>query len=150
MAQQAIKRAITYSVVIGTLLSGHNVIASESETPPLFTSETPALVPAFTEDVATQDTLNSPSVSKQEVSTKLQSWLPSEYKPLYFKQLVDVYQSNDLALIWQDEQITKQLEQQLAEVALTGIQPQFGRWLTLLETAQLTPEARDIILSDAF
>ncbi|HEK2690910.1 TPA: L,D-transpeptidase, partial [Proteus mirabilis] len=78
MAQQAIKRAITYSVVIGTLLSGHNVIASESETPPLFTSETPALVPAFTEDVATQDTLNSPSVSKQEVSTKLQSWLPRE------------------------------------------------------------------------
>lgn len=150
MAQQAIKRAITYSVVIGTLLSGHNVIASESETPPLFTSETPALVPVFTEDVATQDTLNSPSVSKQEVSTKLQSWLPSEYKPLYFKQLVDVYQSNDLALIWQDEQITQQLEQQLAEVALTGIQPQFGRWLTLLETAQLTPEARDIILSDAF
>ncbi|WP_409283431.1 L,D-transpeptidase [Proteus columbae] len=61
-----------------------------------------------------------------------------------------VYQASDLALIWQDEKTVQQLQQQIAEVAMSGIQPQFGQWLIQLESPELTKEARDLILSDAF
>lgn len=197
MAQRQIKRAIVYSVVIGTLLSAQNVIATENGEPiklsiseekattaapvndartpvavseittlvPVSETTTPAPINETTVAIPSNDsavlasennaaptaiTAETPLISEQEVRAKLQSWIPQEFKPLYFNQLTKVYQSNNLALIWQDEKITEQLQQQIAEVALSGIQPQFGRWLAQLDTPGLSQEGRDIILSDAF
>ncbi|KGA59809.1 L,D-transpeptidase [Proteus vulgaris] len=154
MAYQPIKRAITYSVVIGTLLSGHYAVATEAESAILSTPEieNATLVPMTNEAMTIPATvvMNIPQVTELEARTKLQSWIPTGYKPFYLTQLVKVYQANNLTLIWQDEKIAQQLQEQIAEVAISGIQPQFGQWLTQLETPELTKEGRDIILSDAF
>lgn len=154
MAYQPIKRAIAYSVVIGTLLSGHYVMAIETESVTLSAPETEnaTLVPVANEAMPAPATvaMNIPQVTELEARTKLQSWIPTGYKPLYLTQLVKVYQANNLALIWQDEKIVQQLQQQIAEVAMSGIQPQFGQWLIQLGAPELTKEARDLILSDAF
>ncbi|ATN01178.1 L,D-transpeptidase [Proteus terrae] len=158
MAHQPIKRAIAYSVVIGTLLSGHYAMAteteSESESVTLSAPETEntTLVPVANEAMPAPATvaMNIPQVTELEARTKLQSWFPTGYKPLYLTQLAKVYQANNVALIWQDEKIVQQLQQQIAEVAISGIQPQFGQWLTQLGAPELTKEARDVILSDAF
>lgn len=154
MAYQPIKRAIAYSVVIGTLLSGHYVMATETESVTLSAPETEnaTLVPVANEAMPAPATvaMNIPQVTELEARTKLQSWIPTGYKPLYLTQLVKVYQANNLALIWQDEKIAQQLQQQITEVAMSGIQPQFGQWLIQLGAPELTKEARDLILSDAF
>ncbi|QIF97602.1 L,D-transpeptidase [Proteus terrae] len=154
MAYQPIKRAIAYSVVIGTLLSGHYAMATETESVTLSAPETEntTLVPVANEAMPEPAivAMNIPQVTELEARTKLQSWIPTGYEPLYLAQLVKVYQANNLALIWQDEKIVQQLQQQIAEVAISGIQPQFGQWLTQLGTPELTKEARDLILSDAF
>ncbi|MEY1230000.1 L,D-transpeptidase [Proteus terrae] len=154
MAYQPIKRAIAYSVVIGTLLSGHYAMATETESVTLSAPETEntTLVPVANEAMPEPAivAMNIPQVTELEARTKLQSWIPTGYEPLYLAQLVKVYQANNLALIWQDEKIVQQLQQQIAEVAISGIQPQFGQWLIQLGTPELTKEARDLILSDAF
>lgn len=156
MAHQPIKRAIAYSVVIGTLLSGHYAVATETETESVVLStpetETETLVPVINETMLAPANvaMNIPQVTELEAKAKLQSWLPIGYKPSYLTQLVKVYQANNLVLIWQDEKIAQQLQEQIAEVAISGIQPQFGQWLVQLETPELTKEGRDIILSDAF
>lgn len=154
MAHQPIKRAIAYSVVIGTLLSGHNIMAAEIEPVTLSAPETEntTLVPVNNEAMPAPAivVMNAPQLTELAVRTKLQSWIPTGYKPLSLTQLVKVYQANNLTLIWQDEKIVQQLQQQIAEVAMSGIQPQFGQWLIQLESPELTKEARDLILSDAF
>ncbi|MEQ5206484.1 L,D-transpeptidase [Proteus sp. fly-1067] len=154
MAHQPIKRAIAYSVVVGTLLSGHYAMATETKSVVLSTpeTETMTLMPVINETMLTSTNvaMNIPQVTELEAKAKLQSWLPIGYKPSYLTQLVKVYQANNLALIWQDEKIAQQLQEQIAEVAISGIQPQFGQWLVQLETPELTKEGRDIILSDAF
>ncbi|WIF73503.1 L,D-transpeptidase [Proteus vulgaris] len=154
MAHQPIKRAIAYSVVVGTLLSGHYAMATETKSVVLSTpeTETTTLMPVINETMLTPTNvaMNIPQVTELETKAKLQSWLPIGYKPSYLTQLVKVYQANNLALIWQDEKIAQQLQEQIAEVAISGIQPQFGQWLVQLETPELTKEGRDIILSDAF
>ena len=132
MAHQPIKRAIAYSVVIGTLLSGHYAMATETESESVTLSapetENTTLVPVANEAMPAPATvaMNIPQVTELEARTKLQSWFPTGYKPLYLTQLAKVYQANNVALIWQDEKIVQQLQQQIAEVAISGIQPQFG------------------------
>lgn len=154
MAHQPIKRAIAYSVVIGTLLSSHYAIATETESVTLSVPETEntTLVPVNNEIMPEPATvvMKVPPLTELAVRTKLQSWSQPGYKPLYLNQLVKVYQANDLALIWQDEKIVQQLQQQIAEVAMSGTQPQFGQWLIQLDAPELTKETRDLILSDAF
>ncbi|MBG3129557.1 L,D-transpeptidase [Proteus mirabilis] len=154
MAYQPIKRAIAYSVVIGTLLSSHYAIATETESVTLSAPETEntTLVPVNNEIMPAPATvvMKAPPLTELAVRTKLQSWSQPGYKPLYLNQLVKVYQANDLALIWQDEKIVQQLQQQIAEVAMSGTQPQFGQWLIQLDAPELTKETRDLILSDAF
>lgn len=107
MAYQPIKRAITYSVVIGTLLSGHYAVATEAESAILSTPEieNATLVPMTNEAMTIPATvvMNIPQVTELEARTKLQSWIPTGYKPFYLTQLVKVYQANNLTLIWQDE-----------------------------------------------
>lgn len=142
MAQQPMKRAIAYSVVIGALLSGHAVFAVENKATSLIAS-TPEVVSETTDG-------NTVTMTEQEVRTTLLSWLPTGYKPLYFNQLARLYQQQNLALIWQDEGVSQQLQQQIAEVALSGVQPQFTRWLAQLDNPDLTAQGRDIILSEAF
>lgn len=54
-----------------------------------------------------------------------------------------------MKLLWQDETAIEQFQQQLAELALSGVQPQFSEWLVALENTQLSELGRDVMLSDA-
>jgi murein L,D-transpeptidase YcbB/YkuD len=51
--------------------------------------------------------------------------------------------------MWQDRETVSQFQQQLAELAISGIQPQFTQWVKLLTDPAITDMARDIVLSDA-
>ncbi|GBU12633.1 murein L,D-transpeptidase [Enterobacterales bacterium] len=51
--------------------------------------------------------------------------------------------------MWQDRDAVHQFQQQLAELAISGVQPQFTQWVKWLTDPQVTGMARDIVLSDA-
>lgn len=75
--------------------------------------------------------------------------LPAGYRPFYLHKLSAIYSGRHAQPVWQDSEAVKQFQQQLAEVALSGVQPQFGHWITLLASPEITGLARDVVLSDA-
>lgn len=75
--------------------------------------------------------------------------LPQGVKPFYTGTLASLYASRHMQPVWQDREAVQQFQQQLAEVALSGVQPQFTQWVQLLTDSSITGTARDIILSDA-
>ena len=77
------------------------------------------------------------------------SSLPAGVHPRYLSELSALYQARHMQPVWQDTLATDKFEQQLAEVALSGVQPQFGEWIRVLSRSDITGMKRDIILSDA-
>ena len=75
--------------------------------------------------------------------------LPQGVKPFYTETLTSLYASRQMQPVWQDREAVQRFQQQLAEVAISGIQPQFTEWVQLLTNPEITGMARDIILSDA-
>ncbi|MBL5897464.1 L,D-transpeptidase [Lelliottia amnigena] len=80
---------------------------------------------------------------------QLQSELPSGYTPAYISQLTLLYAARDMKPMWEDRTAVRAFQQQLAEVAIAGFQPQFTAWVELLTDPAVTGMARDIVLSDA-
>jgi murein L,D-transpeptidase YcbB/YkuD len=80
---------------------------------------------------------------------QLQSELPSGYTPAYINQLTLLYAARDMKPMWEDRAAVRAFQQQLAEVAIAGFQPQFTAWVELLTDPAVTGMARDIVLSDA-
>jgi Uncharacterized protein conserved in bacteria len=79
----------------------------------------------------------------------IQSWLPAGYTPVYLNPLVTLYAAHDMKAMWEDRDAVRAFQQQLAEVAIAGFQPQFTRWVELLTDPGVTGMARDVVLSDA-
>ena len=75
--------------------------------------------------------------------------LPQDVKPFYTGTLASLYASRHMQPIWQDREAVQHFQQQLAEVALSGVQPQFTQWVQQLTDSRVTGMARDIVLSDA-
>ncbi len=75
--------------------------------------------------------------------------LPKDVVPLYAAELASLYAANQMQPMWQDRVAVQRFQQQLAEVGLSGIQPQFMQWVKWLSEPEITGMARDIILSDA-
>ncbi|MDE9444889.1 L,D-transpeptidase [Xenorhabdus bovienii] len=111
----------------------------------------------FLEEQKKEDVVASPdqiipisSVNSIEANRKqIQSWLPQQVKPIFIDRLATLYAVNKMKPLWQDKNTVQQFEQQLFELSLAGVQPQFGKWLTQLHSAELSDMGRDIILSDA-
>ncbi|MDE9453277.1 L,D-transpeptidase [Xenorhabdus bovienii] len=111
----------------------------------------------FSEEQKKEDVVASPdqiipisSVNSIEANRKqIQSWLPQQVKPIFIDRLATLYAVNKMKPLWQDKNTVQQFEQQLFELSLAGVQPQFGKWLTQLHSAELSDMGRDIILSDA-
>lgn len=78
----------------------------------------------------------------------LQEFAPAD-RPFYLAALASLYANRHMQPLWQDADATQQFQQQLAEVALSGVQPQFTHWLDLLTNPQVKGFARDVVLSDA-
>ncbi|YCI27945.1 L,D-transpeptidase [Erwinia sp. PK3-005] len=75
--------------------------------------------------------------------------LPQGVKPFYTGTLASLYAARQMQPLWQDKDAVQQFQQQLAEVAISGVQPQFTQWVEQLTDPEITGMARDIVLSDA-
>ncbi|WPD75631.1 L,D-transpeptidase [Dickeya fangzhongdai] len=81
--------------------------------------------------------------------TSVTAGLPAGISPHYLGELTALYTRQHMQPMWNDSRVVKAFQQQLAEVALSGIQPQFTTWVTWLTDPKLNGFARDVVLSDA-
>ncbi|AYL65493.1 MULTISPECIES: L,D-transpeptidase [Citrobacter] len=88
-------------------------------------------------------------MSVDKARADLQSQLPAGFTPVYMSQLELLYAARDMKPMWENRDAVKAFQQQLAEVAIAGFQPQFTTWVALLTDPAVTGQARDIVLSDA-
>jgi len=79
----------------------------------------------------------------------IQSLLPAQYTPVYMNQLAAMYAARTMKPMWENRDAVQAFQQQLAEVAIAGFQPQFTQWVELLTDPAVTGMARDVVLSDA-
>nr|WP_092875148.1 L,D-transpeptidase [Izhakiella capsodis] len=83
------------------------------------------------------------------VSNQLLADLPADVRPHFLTTLAALYHSHNMQPMWQNRAAVQEFQQQLAEVSISGVQPEFTRWVQLLTDPDITGMARDIILSDA-
>jgi len=88
-------------------------------------------------------------VSVAQSRAELSSILPAGIQLQYMSTLTSLYATEHMKPMWQDHQAVKHFQQQLAELAMSGIQPRFGQWAKDLANPALTGLARDAVLSDA-
>ncbi|STB58422.1 murein L,D-transpeptidase [Citrobacter freundii] len=88
-------------------------------------------------------------MSVDKARAELQSQLPAGFTPVYMSQLELLYAAREMKPMWENRDAVKAFQQQLAEVAIAGFQPQFTTWVALLTDPTVTGQARDIVLSDA-
>jgi murein L,D-transpeptidase YcbB/YkuD len=81
--------------------------------------------------------------------TSLQSVLPANWTPVYMNSLAALYAAREMKPLWENREAVQAFQQQLAEVAIAGFQPQFTAWVELLTDPGVTGMARDVVLSDA-
>ncbi|MHA7846301.1 L,D-transpeptidase [Serratia sp. D1N4] len=93
--------------------------------------------------------VSSSGMSAVQSRTQILAVLPKGVVPYYLPTLAQLYASNQMQPMWQDRETVLQFQQQLAELAISGIQPQFTQWVKLLTDPAITDMARDIVLSDA-
>lgn len=74
---------------------------------------------------------------------------PPGVELLYASMLNTLYRNHQFQPFWQDRTAVNAFERQLAEVTLAGVNPQFERWLSLLNRNDIQGMARDAVLSDA-
>lgn len=87
----------------------------------------------------------SVAASQQQI---LQAFSASD-RPFYLPGLAGLYAARGMAPLWQDRDAVQAFQQQLAEVALSGVQPQFSCWVERLTDPDIKGFARDVVLSDA-
>ena len=87
--------------------------------------------------------------SVQSMSQLQAELLPRGIRPLYLSSLSSLYAANHMQPMWKDRETVQIFQQQLAELAISGIQPQFTQWVRWLTDPQITGMARDVVLSDA-
>ncbi|BBV17877.1 MULTISPECIES: L,D-transpeptidase [Citrobacter] len=88
-------------------------------------------------------------VSVDKARAEIHSQLPAGYTPVYMSQLELLYAAREMKPMWENRDAVKAFQQQLAEIAIAGFQPQFTTWVALLTDPAVTGQARDIVLSDA-
>ncbi|WP_318559946.1 L,D-transpeptidase [Providencia stuartii] len=138
MAKKRVK-ALQLSVICG-LLSIQLPVFSAQDNGLILTEEAPLQQEVVATPVAT--------ITPTESLAQITGALPADIKPVFSSQLAKIYADRQMKLLWQDETAIEQFQQQLAELALSGVQPQFNEWLAALEHVQLSELGRDVILSD--
>lgn len=87
--------------------------------------------------------------SAEQSRAQLTSQLPAGYTPVYMNALSALYAAREMKPMWDNREAVQAFQQQLAEVAIAGFQPQFTTWVEQLTNPEVTGMARDIVLSDA-
>lgn len=88
-------------------------------------------------------------IDTESLRQQLMTGLPSGYTPAYINQLTLLYVARDMKPMWENREAVRAFQQQLAEVAIAGFQPQFTTRVELLTDPAVTGQARDVVLSDA-
>lgn len=89
------------------------------------------------------------TISVSESQQRILQALAGKEPPFYLASLASLYAAHNMQPMWQDRAAVQQFQQQLAEVAMSGVQPQFTRWVNRLTDPAISGFARDIVLSDA-
>jgi len=89
------------------------------------------------------------SISVSDSQQRLRQAFAGKEPPFYLASLATLYAAHNMQPMWQDRAAVQQFQQQLAEVAMSGVQPQFTRWVDRLTDPGITGFARDVVLSDA-
>ena len=135
-----------------------SVQADEPEIVPVDSSATPGEQPTVLPQPQEQSPATAmligvkpfPSgVSVADVRAQLQSQLPANWTPVYMDQLAALYAARGQKPMWDNREAVQAFQQQLAEVAIAGFQPQFTTWVELLTDPAVSGMARDVVLSDA-
>lgn len=135
-----------------------NAQADEPEVVPVDTSATPGDQPTLLPQPLEQSPATAMmigvkpypnGVSVADVRAQLQSQLPANWTPAYMDQLAALYAARGQKPMWENREAVQAFQQQLAEVAIGGFQPQFTTWVELLTNPDVTGMARDVVLSDA-
>ncbi|HEY4467712.1 MAG TPA: L,D-transpeptidase [Klebsiella sp.] len=90
-----------------------------------------------------------PADAAAKSRTDIQAVMPSGYQPVFMNPLVSLYAARDMKPMWDNREAVQAFQQQLAEVAIAGFQPQFTTWVELLTDPAVNGLARDVVLSDA-
>ncbi|KNC94119.1 L,D-transpeptidase [Trabulsiella odontotermitis] len=90
-----------------------------------------------------------PEGAAEKARSHIQGLLPAGYKPVYMNALTAMYAARDMKPMWESREAVQAFQQQLAEVAIAGFQPQFTTWVELLTDPAVSGDARDVVLSDA-
>lgn len=108
-------------------------------------------VPQVVGDDASATDTQAVSVSPESVTQAKSALkqLADGFSPAYPEQLARLYALHQMQPVWNNRDAVKAFQQQLAEVAMAGIQPQFTQWVERLTDPAVTGMARDIVLSDA-
>nr|WP_261118051.1 L,D-transpeptidase [Serratia ficaria] len=88
-------------------------------------------------------------MSVAQSRSELLAALPRGMAPHYLSTLAPLYAANHMQPMWQDREAVQQFQQQLAELAMSGVQPQFTQWVKMLTDPAINDVGRDIVLSDA-
>ncbi len=147
-----VKRKTLHSLIMGcTLATLVSSPVSAWATEPENTSSAVEDVASTAAEVAPVVAVQQPpaSINVSQSREMLTASLPADVSLKYLSELAPIYAASDMKLMWADVQLQQQFQQQLAEMALAGINPQFGQWAKLLADTQVTGLARDAILSDA-
>lgn len=147
-----VKRKTLHSLIMGcTLATLVSSPASAWATEPENASSAVEQVASTAAEVAPVVAVEQPpaSINVSQSREMLTASLPADVSLKYLSELAPIYAASDMKPMWADVQLQQQFQQQLAEMALAGINPQFGQWAKLLADTQVTGLARDAILSDA-
>lgn len=99
--------------------------------------------------IAAMPGITQGATSVTESQQQIRQAFSSADQPFYLPSLATLYASRHMQPIWQDRQAVQKFQQQLAEAALSGVQPQFTRWIERLTDPAISGFARDVTLSDA-
>ena len=81
--------------------------------------------------------------------TDILALLPANNSPVYLNQLAALYAAREMKPMWENREAVQAFQQQLAEIAIAGFQPQFTKWVEQLTDPAVSGMARDVVLSDA-
>lgn len=134
-----------------------SALADEPELVPSDTTALPAEASLVLQQPGTQSSVMAnlegsqplPDGAAAKSRAEIQALLPVGYKPVYMNPLVTLYAAREMKPMWDNREAVHAFQQQLAEVAIAGFQPQFTQWVELLTDPGVTGMARDVVLSDA-
>lgn len=148
-----VKRKVPHSLTMGCKLASlviFPIYAWASELVVVNSAiDVPALIAELVVPSVTVEQSSTPMTNVAHSREALTKLLPTDVTLKYLSELAPIYAASDMKPMWADVQVQKQFQQQLAEIALSGIQSQFSQWANLLVNREITGIARDVILSDA-